>query len=180
MSVLVTGYKAILHIFIFLHYPHMKKMLFFTPIILLVLSGCGSVSVDNQSSNSPVHSTNGQRGTPPSSSSAGNRFADQSYYNYSYLISGDALSTKAQQAVSGFQVTKQNMPDGTIQITLKALNPEYHDQQYTLKTGEQLYFIEMSLGDDPSISEERNLRDDTAVVVDAQGNVVQEPRDFSQ
>ena len=135
--------------------------------LLLFLAGCGSPMTQN---NSNTNSSNG---------SINVKFSDQPYYNSSYLISSDNLSTDAQAALSGFSLSKKAMPDGTTQITLKALSTEYHDQQYTLKPGEQLYFIEKTLGDDQA-NQDSNLHDDTAVVVDSQGNVVQGPTDFSK
>jgi hypothetical protein len=102
------------------------------------------------------------------------KFSDQTYYSYSYLISGDNLSADAQTALTGFTLNKQVLADGNTQIKLTATNPEYKDQQYILKPGEQLYFIEKFLGDDQG-GKEGNILDDMAVVVDAQDNVVQAP-----
>ena len=48
---------------------------------------------------------------------------------------------------------------------------EYKDQVYTVKTGEKLYFIEKFLQDDQN-GEEKNIKDDTAVLVDTEGYVV--------
>lgn len=149
----------------------MKKTLLIIPVTLLLLAGCNEV----QTTTSPSSSK-----PPVTASPASKKFTDQSYYNKSYLISEDTLNEDAQKAISGFKLDKQSLLDGTKQITLKALNPEYHDQAYTLKTGEQLYFIEKFMGDEPTIEDEKNLKDDTAVVVDSQGFVTQEPRDFAQ
>ncbi len=112
-------------------------------------------------------------------SQTGQKFVDQDYAKSAYLISGDMLSTEARQALAGFDLQKESSSDGTVMYTLKALKPEYHDQVYILKPGEQLYFIEKFLGDDVN-EDETNIRDDTAAVVDAQGMIVEAPRDFSQ
>lgn len=141
----------------------MKKNIMIVAL-LLFLSGCGI-------QNAPTgNNGNGQTSV---------KFSDQPYYNQSYLISGDTLSPEAQAALSGFSLDKKPNSDGTVQITLKALQPQYHDQQFTLKPGEQLYFIEKTLGDDQP-DQDNNTRDDSGVVVDSQGNVVQGPTDFSQ
>ena len=108
------------------------------------------------------------------------KFSDQDYAKSAYLVSGDApLGTDANQALAGFSLNKQAMADKTVVITLKALKSEYHDQTYTLKPGEQLYFIEKFLQDDKE-EDETNIHDDTAVIVDADGYVVEVPRDFSK
>jgi len=160
----------------------MKKIVFLLPAVLLVsLAGCGaSVSTTNTQGSTPSVPPQTTQPTGTTNTPSQQKFSDQPYASYSYLISGDTLSADAKSALSGFQMQKQHMADGSTQITLKALQPQYHDQQYTLKPGEQLYFIEKFLGDDPNENEEHNLGDDSAVVVDAQGNVVQIPRDFSR
>lgn len=108
------------------------------------------------------------------------KFSEQEYAKNAYLISGDApLSADAKTALTGFVMTKKALTDGTTEISLEAQKAEYHDQQYILKTGEQLYFIDRFLQDDQNGSEV-NIKDDTGVVVDAGGNVVQAPTDWSK
>ena len=144
----------------------MKKLFWFLPLMVLLLSGCG------QSAN-----TNASKTGAPSAQSSVQKFSDQPYYSRSYLISAETLSPEAQAAIAGFQLTKQPQADGSVQIFLKATESQYHDQQYSLKPGEQLYFIDRTLSDDPS-GKEINIGDDTAVIVDSQGNVVQPPTGF--
>ena len=146
----------------------MKKTLLI-PAMLLLLAGC--------TAQTPTNTT--QDNTNASATTGSQKFSDQPYYSYSYLISGDTLSADAKTALAGFDLNKQVMPDGTTQIMLKAQKAEYHDQQYTLQPGQQLYFLERMLGDDQN-NNENNLGDDSAVVVDAQGNVVQPPADWRQ
>jgi hypothetical protein len=98
------------------------------------------------------------------------KFTDSPDYPYAYLISGDTLDANATQALAGFELQKQQMADGSLNITLKALSPEYTDQDYIVKPGQKLYFIERSLRDDSD--GEHNTHDDTAVIVDAGGYVV--------
>lgn len=107
------------------------------------------------------------------------KFVDQDYYKSAYLISGATLSADAKKALAGFTMSKKALPDGTTSILLKAQKAEYHDQTYVLKTGEQLYFIEKSLVDDAG-NVENNINDDSAAVVDGQGNVVQAPAVWSK
>ena len=99
------------------------------------------------------------------------KLADTQYAPYSYLVSGDTLDAQAQRAISGFTLLKDTLSDGLTKITLKATVSRYRDQAYTLHSGEQLYFIETSFGDDPG-NQEFSLSDDTAVVVDKDGYIV--------
>lgn len=100
-------------------------------------------------------------------------FSGSPLSQYAYLISTPTYDASTQQALSGFKVTKNTLVDGSIQITLNAQNPEYKTQTYTVKTGEKLYFIEKFLADDNG-SEDKNLKDDTAILVDANGYIVEQ------
>ena len=106
--------------------------------------------------------------------SSGVLFADSPYANFAYLLSSSSLSPEAQQALTGFNVEKHANSDGSITYDLVAINPEYQNQSYTLKPGQSLYFIESSFGDDATGSE-NFLADDSAIVVDSGGYIVQGP-----
>lgn len=145
----------------------MKKVIIPFLIGILFISGHFLLKFDSNGSRS---------GTLPNASAqsagrTGQKLADQNYAQSAYLISSDTLSPNAQLALSGFQIDKKSMPNGITVITLKALNSSYSDQQYTLKPGEQLYFIEKTLVDD-SEGKEMNPNDDTAVIVNMNGDVI--------
>ncbi len=150
----------------------MKKILLVLPVAVLFLAGCGNVSSSNSS-----NSNNSTGGSLSAKSSSAVKFSDQAYAKNAYLISADTLSADAKMALAGFQMSKKTLPDGSVQIDLKALESQYHDQSYTLKSGEQLYFIDKFLGDDQG-EKEANIGDDTAAIVDASGNVVSGPNGF--
>jgi hypothetical protein len=142
-------------------------------IILAVLALFLAAGCSNSSNNSNQTSSGVSQESTTTQASGGQKFIDQSYYKSSYLISGDTLSADAKNALTGFSMDKQTLADGSTQITLTAKKSGYHDQQYTLHSGDQLYFIEKFLGDDNTeTNEEKNNMDDSAVVVNSQGNVV--------
>ena len=147
----------------------MKKILWILPLGVLFLSGC-SLTPNYSATKSGTLSTN-------SAENSSQKLSDQSYFPNAYLISSETLSADATTALSGFKMEKKTMPDGSIQINLKALEPQYHDQSYTLKSGEQLYFIDKFLADDQD-GKESNIGDDTAVVVNSEGNVTVKPAGF--
>jgi len=102
------------------------------------------------------------------------KFSASSDFQYSYKIFPGILSTESKQAMSGFAFTTKAMPDGSAQVTLTAQNPEYTTQQYTVKPGDTLYFIERNLkDDDPKKDTDANMHDDTAILVNPQGYIVQ-------
>lgn len=101
-------------------------------------------------------------------------FASSPLAQYAYLISsGEPFDANTQLALTGFSITKNNLPDGSVQIILNAVNPEYKTQTYVVKTGEKLYFIEKNLKDDAN-NEEKFLADDTAILVNADGYIVEQ------
>jgi len=153
----------------------MKKIIFALPVLLLIGAGCASQQNGLARPEAAPGSPAGQQ------AAASVKFVDQPYYKQAYLISGDALDAEAKSALSGFDLTKTAQPDGSTLFTLKAVKPGYTDQRYSLKPGQKLYFIEYFLqDDDPVKNEDRNMKDDLGVVVDADGNVVQGPASWAQ
>lgn len=155
----------------------MKK--FVVIFVAVLILGAGAVLLFS-SNNSQNYSANlsvqnpaqsGTSATVGAITGQGIKLSDEPYASRAYLISSDTLSAQSKIAIAGFEIQKQKASDGGMDITLKAVNPEYHDQQYHLRTGDQLYFIETSFGDD-SGNQEYNLGDDSAVVVDANGYIV--------
>jgi hypothetical protein len=145
----------------------MNKLLASATLILLLGAGCSSVQPTNDNTNAQATANQ---------PAALVKFADQPYYKNAYLISGPAMDAKTKEAITGFDITKKTLSDGSTQYNLKALKSEYKDRVYTLKPGQQLYFIETFMGDDDEKNDVDNgMRDDMAVVVDANGYVVNPP-----
>jgi hypothetical protein len=102
------------------------------------------------------------------------KFLDSAQAKYSFQIFPGPLSTEAKNATAGFNIQTQTLPDGSTQVNLTSTNSEYQNQQYKVLPGYTLYFIERSLVDDSSTNNaEKNLGDDSAVLVDTQGFIVQ-------
>jgi len=113
-----------------------------------------------------------QNPTATSSATGTQKFSDSNDFQYAYKIFPGTLSTASKQAMAGFAFTTKAMPDGSTQVTLTSQNTEYKTQQYTVKTGYSLYFIERNLkDDDPENDTDRTIMDDTAILVDPQGNI---------
>lgn len=144
----------------------MKKLLIILPLVLLVTAGCQTTNKPATTANNNASSTNNTN----SPSATGQKFSESPDYQNSYLISGPTLSPEAQQVLNGFKLSKQTLADGSEQINLKAMESAYQDQQYTLQPGQQLFFVDRSLGDDST--KEGNSRDDYGIIVDGQGYIV--------
>ncbi|MDE2399752.1 MAG: hypothetical protein KGL67_01955 [Patescibacteria group bacterium] len=128
-------------------------------VMFFVLKGSGKKEENNLTAPITQNSTGAQL------------FSSSPMAQYAYLISGPTLDSKAEEATMGFTITKKALPDGSMQITLNSQNAEYKTQTYTVKAGEKLYFVEKFLADD-SENADKNLKDDTAILVDANGYIV--------
>lgn len=140
-------------------------------------SGTGSVSGPQSQSGArppmPPSANGSARQGPPGGSlfEPGTKLADSPVAAHAYLISGQTLAENATRALSGFTRVVTQLPNGSENVTLKALESQYQDQSYVVAPGQQLYFVEMTFGDD-SGGREYRLGDDHAVLVDANGTIV--------
>lgn len=148
----------------------MNKNIAWIIVILVVILGAWFLL--GRTTNAPT-TTTGQPNQTSQNTNTPQLFANSQFAQNAYLISTDNYDAPTKQALSGFRVTKKTLANGSMEITLNATNPEYHTQVYTVKPGEKLYFIERMLGDDTG-TEDLNIRDDTAVLVDASGYIVQQ------
>jgi len=106
----------------------------------------------------------------PSSASTAVRFDDWKYKQYSFQVYPGEVSSDAQKALAGFDLSVQDQGDGKVLLTLKALSSRYQDATFTVDQGNTAYFVETSMRDDPN-DVENNLGDDGVVVVDPQGYI---------
>lgn len=91
---------------------------------------------------------------------------------FAYQIAPGDIAPETQMKLSGFTIDKTTQADGSIMVKLTPKDSEDQNQQYIIKTGEKLYFIEQTTIDDqPNQNTDKNLRDDYGVIVDSQGNI---------
>jgi len=109
----------------------------------------------------------------PTTAPAMEKFADSPDYKNAYKVFPGVLSADAKKALTGFDMQTKDLGDGSTQITLVAKKQEYTTQTLTVKKGESLYFIEtFAMDDNQEEDTDNGLKDDTAVVVDANGYLV--------
>ena len=82
------------------------------------------------------------------------------------------LATSTKQAMGAFSYTQENLGNNTYRITLTNNAEDYSGQSVVVTSGQAVYFIEPSTGDD-SASEDSITTDDSLVAVDAQGYILQ-------
>jgi hypothetical protein len=81
------------------------------------------------------------------------------------------LSADAKKAIMNFDMKTTTQTNGDTLITLTPKDNDSEVQNYTIKSGESLYFVEKFGGDDTA-SNDSNLKDDYGVVVDTSGYIV--------
>lgn len=163
--------------------PMRTQMMLISLLALsLLMAGC-TVNPPSQAGAAPpaANQSQPQAAAPqPQSPQAGGsaqrmKLSDTQYWNYAYLISGPSLDSNAQAALAGFNYSREVLPDGSENITLIALEPQYKGGSFIVKPGQKLFFIETTFGDDAG-SGEYNMGDDSAVLVDQDGYVVPIPQ----
>lgn len=101
----------------------------------------------------------------------GMKLADWPMSKFAYQIAPGDLSVGAQSALSGWTIKSTSQSDGSLLVSLTPKTSDDQSQQYTVKKGEILYFVEMTPVDDKDVNTDTNLRDDYGVITDAQGIV---------
>jgi hypothetical protein len=153
--------------------------------VLLRANGSSGPALAGQSAISPPSSaaSPSPEQTPPAPSgvtptpapSAGTpssvRFDDWPYKQYAFQIYPGDISSQTERALAGFQLSVQDQGD-KVRVTLKALSSRYRDAEVVIDKVDTAYFIETSMGDDPS-NVENNLSDDGIIVVNPQGYILQ-------
>ena len=149
-----------------------KKNLWLWVLIYLVIAVVAYAAIyylffakGASSNNAPVSQNNSQAVSKV-------KFADTSDAQNAYLISIDNYDAKTNEALAGFKVDRKVLSDGTQQINLVAQEAGYQSQSFTVAPGQKLYFVEKFLQDDQN-GQERNMGDDKATLVDADGYIVQ-------
>lgn len=119
-------------------------------------------------------SNTGQQTTARSSSNQSKRLKlkDSKYAKYSYLISGQSLSSNAKRALDGFKRNRTRINDTAVRVTLIPYESQYNRYSVVVRNDQKLYFIETSFGDDAR-KRETQLNDDAPVKVDHNGYVIQ-------
>jgi hypothetical protein len=154
------------------------KKIYMGGLVVLVVGAFGAFFFINNKGNTAVAPSAqvASIGAVVASSTQGSSttevFSSSPYVANAHLISTTSTYDAAtQQALKGFQVKKQVLADGSLQVTLIALQSEYPNQSYTVKSGEKLYFVEASSADD-SVNEDHAPADDRAILVSSNGMIL--------
>lgn len=91
-------------------------------------------------------------------------------YKYTYKIAPGEIADSAKQALTGWTVTTNAKADGSTVVTLTPKDSDDQNQQYTIKSGQVLYFVEQTPADDKvDADKDLNYRDDYGIITDQNG-----------
>ncbi len=111
------------------------------------------------------------KGKGPVIISKGMNLKSTPLFNYAYEIAPN-MASDAKTVMTGFSMTSQTQSDGSIIVTLTPKDSEDQNQQYTIKPGQILYYIEQTPVDDKNEQDkDLNYRDDYGIITDANGIV---------
>lgn len=149
-----------------------KKIIYLVIAVLLVLGAAvifsGRIPI-GKSHGAYLNASTSTNST--STNTTGTLFTSTQYAQFAYLISNSTLSSQAQAALSGFNLSRTQDSNDTVVIGITLMS-NGNKQTVSLKPGYKLYIIETSFGDD-SFGGESNLGDDGFVEVSSNGYIVQ-------
>lgn len=131
-----------------------------------------AMTPSTQQKNMPPAGPNALRrgGGAPIMLGKGDNLKTSPLMKYAYQIAPGSLSADAQKALVGWKIATAKAADGSIVVTLTPSDSDDQNQQYTVKTGQILYFIEQTPADDKADQDkDLNYRDDYGIITDESG-----------
>ncbi len=151
--------------------PHPDKLIFIGIVAVSLAVTFGISSMVNAGATAATNTIAQQQGA--SSQNATNiTLAASGYATYAYLISSPITNSTAQRAIAGFNITQQELANGSVRITIAAVGNPTTGGNYTILPGEKLYYIDLSLGDDSAPSGEYNMGDDGIILTNTAGYII--------
>lgn len=111
-----------------------------------------------------------------SSSGSSQLFSSSPYSQVSYQIFPGPLSSVAKEMMAGIKMATSTNPDGSIKLSINPTSSNIKGLSYNLASGDKVYIIETSLGEDnPSSNYDGIYSDDGAIVVNSAGYIINGP-----
>ncbi|MFZ2200054.1 MAG: hypothetical protein WAV40_04675 [Microgenomates group bacterium] len=112
------------------------------------------------------------RKTLPQKPVAGDKLADSAVAKFAFKVAPGQLSPEAKIALIGWAIDSKSQADGSLLVTLTPNKADDQKVSYTVASGDSLYFVEMSAGDDDESSNyDSRLQDDYGLIVGADGMI---------
>lgn len=129
----------------------------------------GSAVSSNLTANQKNHNT--PKLPPPPSAMKGTKLMSSPLSTHAYLVFPGDLTDEAKKATNGWQIKTEKNTDGSTDVSFIPMESTDTKQVYTVASGNQLYFVELNLGDDTKPGADINLRDDYGVITDKDGTI---------
>ncbi|HVA96322.1 MAG TPA: hypothetical protein VND99_01585 [Candidatus Acidoferrales bacterium] len=111
-------------------------------------------------------------GGPPIMLSKGMNLKTSPIFKYAYQIAPGTLSDTAKKALTGWKIATTKKSDGSLTVSLTPTDSDDQSQQYIVKPGNSLYFIEQTPADDKAGQDkDLNYRDDYGIILDKNNNI---------
>ena len=143
---------------------------------ILIIVGIGGYFLYGKNVPNLNKTVNIHNQTNNSSNSSGNKmkFKNSPLWQSAVKIFPGPLSAKAKTALTGFDLQTKNLPGGSTQVTLFAKQLGYKTQNFIVKKGYSVYFVESLTSDDSQNENSDTLMvDDTAFLIDPNGFIAQ-------
>lgn len=110
-----------------------------------------------------------RKGGAPIILSKGDNLKTSPLFKYAFEIA-PTMPDSSKKALTGCTVTSKKNSDGSITVSLTPKDSEDQSQQYIVKPGNMLYFIEQTPVDDKvDQDKDLNYRDDYGIITDSSG-----------
>jgi hypothetical protein len=110
-----------------------------------------------------------RKGGAPIMLSHGDNLKTSPLFKYAFEIA-PTMPDSSKKALTGFTMTTQKQSDGSIVVSITPKDSDDQSQQYTVKSGNTLYFIEQTPVDDKvDQDKDLNYRDDYGIITDSSG-----------
>ena len=153
----------------------MKNIIIGVLLVAVLVEGY-MVFTDRRNGQAENKQTTGQAsvrptGRPPQPLSKGSSLTGSDLEKYAFEVF-PVMSDAAKKAITGFDIKTQKLADGSTQVNFVPKDSDDQSQQYIVKAGNTLYFVEMTVMDDkPDADKDLNYRDDYGIITDANGIV---------
>jgi hypothetical protein len=143
-------------------------------LILLIVVGVGYFMNKKSEASTSFEETREapQKQVAGASTVNGQKFSDSQYAGSAVQIAPGALSPEAQAVTTGWQIKSRSLADGSTQVNLIPTGSETTEgdssHTFNLKSGDKLYFVDLTPGDDRGGSD-GNKNDDIGIVVNSDG-----------
>ncbi len=150
----------------------MKGFIAAVLVVGLLLFGCTGGQGAAQGGGGGVAAAGGSPRGPAGQSIVGTKFSDWRYYSMAMPIAPGQIDAQTQSALNVFSVKQTAQQDGTLLVTVVD-NQDGTTSNFTLSSGQTLYFSDGNPSDDLANTSDGALLDDHFVVVGSDGNIVQ-------